>query len=132
MNDSAKPRYYLSLPVWEQDDDINSQLAENKGDVYKALSGLSEQYELAAGMINHLANLANEHPEITVEGEDGFILVTGPEDALAGMIEDEVLVLDTGDEIEDDSHECCAGCGKVIPDGEGYLVPNQKLIDKPN
>lgn len=102
----SKPKTYeFFLPVFKQGDDLHGHLQANPNDHAKALIGLAEQYEAAAGLCRRVAGVVAETPGVTLDGDTHMIWVYGPAEPLAGLVKDEVLTVPPYDEEEDEDPE---------------------------
>ena len=103
--DSMK-HYSLFLPVFKQGDDLAYHLNKNPDDNAKAFIGLAEQYEEAAKQCRRVAGVLAE-TEAEVGADCHFIGVSGDEQALAGLVADNLLQLepDQDDEYSDEEDD---------------------------
>lgn len=93
--------YSLFLPVFKQGDDFGSCVESNNGHPIKSFECLSEQYKTASEICQRVAStLASSInlDDIEVGGDAHYIYVNAPEEIVASLLHDAILVEDDATE----------------------------------
>src|SRR5271169_6977568 len=93
--------YDFHLPYFKQGDDLAGCMGKD-GEVPLAQALLEHALllERSAQLIRRVASVAAEVPEMTCDAGTHMILITGPEEKLAGLVSDEVLMASPFEEDE--------------------------------
>ncbi len=101
----SENKYYdFNLPIFKVGDDLGYQL-EKSASTAEAFKNLAAQYEECVRLCRIMASVAVEVPELEVQADCHYVGVSGPEDKLKPLVDDDVLSVSPFEEYEEDEED---------------------------